>query len=547
MIQAICKVSGKPFTISDKEEQYCRNAGIPLPKLHPHERIKLLLNFRNRTFLFNTTCAFSKKPILTSIPPERGYTVYDNDVWNSDAWEALDYGQAYDPNRNLFDQIDELIKKVPLPNLTVVRAGLENSDYCNGAVNLKNCYLCFASVGNTDCMFCWNTFDSKNVVDCISAFASERCYNCRNIENCYQACYSESSNYCSESYFLDSCQSCKNCFGCVNLSNREYCWYNEQLTKEEYEQRLSQFPLGSFEAIEKEKAKFTEFKKTQPRKAIQGRNNENSTGNYIQNCKDCTSAFNCNSSIDLEYCVGVNKTKDTFCTAFTTSGELLYNSQAGVNNYNLQFCADCVQCNNLMYCLSCVQGTSDCFACVGLKKKQYCILNKQYSKEDYERIVAQIKANLTARNEWEEFFPARLSPMSYNCSDGAVVLPITKEEAVAKGFHWREEPAQEAFEAYAIPDHIKDVQADILQGTFKCQLTGKKYRLLKQELEFYRDLNTPIPRLAPLERVHTNATVFRMLETKKTHCSNCQKEIESVYDPTERPVFCEDCFTKTIY
>lgn len=144
-MQATCSITGTPFTISAKEEAYCRDRGISLPSLHPHERLKRILSFRNRTFLYNTTCAFSNKPILSCIPPERGYTVYDNDIWNSDQWDPLAYGQDYDPSRPFFEQLAELLKKVPLPNLTIVRSSTENSEYVNGAANLKNCYLTFAS------------------------------------------------------------------------------------------------------------------------------------------------------------------------------------------------------------------------------------------------------------------------------------------------------------------------------------------------------------------------------------------------------------------
>ena len=31
-----------------------------------------------------------------------------------------------------------------------------------------------------------------------------------------------------------------------------------------------------------------------------------------------------------------------------------------------------------------------CFGCVGFKHKQYCILNKQYTKEEYEKLVQKI-------------------------------------------------------------------------------------------------------------------------------------------------------------
>ncbi|MBU0626264.1 hypothetical protein KKG31_00500 [Patescibacteria group bacterium] len=46
-------------------------------------------------------------------------------------------------------------------------------------------------------------------------------------------------------------------------------------------------------------------------------------------------------------------------------------------------------CSNIYYCEHCF-GCDHCFGCVSLKNKKYCILNKQYSKEEYEKIVGQI-------------------------------------------------------------------------------------------------------------------------------------------------------------
>jgi hypothetical protein len=38
----------------------------------------------------------------------------------------------------------------------------------------------------------------------------------------------------------------------------------------------------------------------------------------------------------------------------------------------------------------CPQNVSHLFGCIGLRNQQYCILNKQYTKEEYEKTVALI-------------------------------------------------------------------------------------------------------------------------------------------------------------
>ncbi|MEI8091823.1 MAG: hypothetical protein WCG98_06500 [bacterium] len=46
-----------------------------------------------------------------------------------------------------------------------------------------------------------------------------------------------------------------------------------------------------------------------------------------------------------------------------------------------------------------------CFGCVGLKNKEYCILNTQYTQQEYEQIVPEIIDYLMHIGERGEFFP----------------------------------------------------------------------------------------------------------------------------------------------
>ena len=67
--------------------------------------------------------------------------------------------------------------------------------------------------------------------------------------------------------------------------------------------------------------------------------------------------------------------------------------------------------------------------------------------------------------KYGEFFPSELSPFAYNESIAQEYFPLTKEEALAKGFTWQDSEARN----YKIdigngdlPDNIKDVSDDIL-------------------------------------------------------------------------------------
>lgn len=547
VITKTCITSGKTFTVSEAEQKYCNERNIPLPQQHPFERLKHIANFRNRIHLYNTTCAKTQKPILSCFPPEKNYTVYDIEAWSGDGWDATDYGQSYDPSRSFWDQYEELMKKVPLPNLNVVSGTMENSNYVNGAMNLKNCYLCFSTLDSSDCMFCWATFNSQNIVNSINCYFSEIAYDCRDIEKCYHCFYIESCQNCSDSYFLLGCQSCKHCYGCVNLNNKEYCWYNEQLTKEAYEQKLSQINLGDITILESEKSKFKVFSKDFPVKYYRGKSIENSEGNYINNCKNTHNSFCSTNCLDVEHSLGLHQSKDCFGLISSKGCELTYNSQSGIN-YNCQYCNESLVGNrNLQWCMY-TNGSTDCFGCVGLKKKQYCILNKQYSPEEYMHLVDQIKKALIENSEYEDFFPRRLSPFYYNESDAMIYFPQTKEEAGRQGFSWKDDIQETANNSYIAPNAIQDVTDDILQQTLHCTKTGKRYRITKQELDFYRRFKIAIPRVAPLERINIFANeFFNMHELHTIECAQCKKSIQSTFDATQQQVLCEECFVKSTF
>lgn len=547
ILTKVCITSGKPFTISEAEQIYCSERNLPLPQQHPHERLKHIANFRNRIYLYNTTCAKSKKTMLSCFPPEKGYTVYDVEAWSGDGWEATDYGQPYDPSRSFWDQYDELMKKTPIPALNVVSGTMENSHYVNGAMNLKNCYLCFSTLDSVDCLFCWATFNSQNIVSSINCFFSEIAYECRDIEKCYNCLFVESSQHCSDSIFLFNCQSCKHCFGCVNLSNKEYCWYNEQLTKETYEAKLASINLGNIQNLGMERSKFRDFCQQFPIKYYRGKSIENSDGNYLNNCKDSHDLFYCTNCDEVENSLVLLNSKDCFGVVSAKACELTYNSQSGMN-YNCQYCNESLIGNrNLEWCMY-TNGSMDCFGCVSIKKKQYCILNKQYTADDYAILKEQIKRDMLARGEYEDFFPRRISPFSYNESDASIYFPQSKEEALHQGFSWNDRASETETNAFIPPDDIKDVTDDILEQTLVCVKTNKKYRITKQELEFYRRFKLPLPRIAPLERISNFSNdFFNISDLRTINCYECHKSLRSVYDPEKHRILCEECYVKATY
>lgn len=545
--QKICALSGQSFTISDQEEEYCRSQNIPLPTISPLERIRAITSFDNCIHLYNGKCAFTGQAILTTLPPELGHPTYSPDVYMSDQWDATSFGRDYDFSRPFFEQFADLFKQVPLPSRFLTLSTLENSDFVNGVTGAKNCYLLFNATSCEDCLFSRVLNQCKNTVESISVQNSELCYGCINVSGSYELFWAENCTNCTSSYFLYNCQNLKNCYGCVNLRNKEYCFENEQCTPEQYAAKLQAKNLGSHAAWEQEYLSYSARKKHTVGKYFQGKNNENVTGNYINSSKNVSDGFFVLEAQDVFCGIRVVKANNVFSSAFAANNaQQIYASHGAVNNVsNIRWSVDCPnQTHDLEYCIHSTLGTHDCFGCVGLKRKEYCILNKQYAKEDYVVLLAKIRDHMRSTGEYGQLFPASLSPYYYNHSYAMEFTPLTRAEALQRGYQWKDEQIDPTPTNYVIPDHIRDVQDDILQAVLVCSQTGKKYRLVKAELDIYRRFQIPIPRIAPLVRLENVSRYLQMVPLVSRACVQCQAPLSSVY--ATEPVLCEDCYQRSL-
>lgn len=127
--------------------------------------------------------------------------------------------------------------KVPLCSLYNINS--ENSDYTNISAYNKNCYMIIESSHNEDCYHGYWLQKSNNCVDCAMTNSSELCYESVDLDNCYKLMYSKYCRECKNSYFLEDCTNCDYCFGCIGQEAKKYMMFNEQKTKDEYENIVS--------------------------------------------------------------------------------------------------------------------------------------------------------------------------------------------------------------------------------------------------------------------------------------------------------------------
>jgi hypothetical protein len=173
-----------------------------------------------------------------------------------------------------------------------------------------------------------------------------------------------------------------------------------------------------------------------PVKALNTISCENAVGDYIFNSRDIYSCFTVYKSENLAYCYEGTSAENCQDVCFFDSPQWCYESTS-LMGYGYKFTTFCRDSADLFYCDNC-HGCKNCFGCIGLRKKEYCIFNKQYTKEHYEKLVGAIVQHMTRTHEWGEFFPAKYSLFSYNETLAQDFFPLTKEEALGKGYIWRD-------------------------------------------------------------------------------------------------------------
>jgi hypothetical protein len=226
---------------------------------------------------------------------------------------------------------------------------------------------------------------------------------------------------------------------------------------------------------------------------------------------------------------------------------------SGADSYNILFSSNAAMASsNLLYCYN-TEAARNCFGCASIHNQQYCILNKQFSKEDYEKLVGKIIEHMIKTGEFGEFFPIGFSLFGYNKTTAQMYYPLTKEEAFGRNYRWDDyEPARpEAktiISANELPDDIKNVTDDILSAAIECEATKKLFKITKQELEFYRRQKIPLPRRHPDQRHLDRFAKRNPRRFWKRSCQKCATEILTTYRPDRLEiVYCERCYLETVY
>ncbi|MBI2623691.1 MAG: hypothetical protein HYW65_03930 [Candidatus Liptonbacteria bacterium] len=580
----ICQNCKAQFTLEADDSAFFERFGVPPPTFCPSCRWQRHLSFRNMRNLYKRKDSQSGKEIISIYSPDKDVQVLEQHAWHGDSWDPLDHGRDYDFSKPFFEQIKELIRTVPFPSMNNWDA--VNSDYCNFTKGNKNCYLVFGGDFNEDTQYSAYNFYTKNSSDLYWVNKGEFCYELVDAENNYRTSYGRYVDSCLDVHFGFELKGCQNCIGCINLRNQKYHIFNQPYSPAEYAEKLKAVDLGSYAQVEKLKAQFEDLRRKSIFRPYRILNSSRVSGDNIYNAKNCLYSFDVfDGAEDCKYLLlAAGGIKDSYATGHAgAKSELLYDSMSIYPGNNVVASWIVINGHDVQHSIGCIDS-GNIFGCIGLKNKQYCILNKQYSKEEYETLMPKIIEHMKQKPYidrkgrvygYGEFFPTELSPFGYNETVAYEYYPLSKEKVLENGWQWFERETRQyavTMPNERIPDNIKDAPDSILNETIECAHKGSckdgctlAFRLIPPELALYRQLTIPLPRLCPscrhAQRIRTR-NPFKLWE-RKCQCAgvesengayknsvshfhvaeHCPNEFETSYAP-ERPeiVYCERCY-----
>lgn len=555
-----CQNCKKDFVIEPEDFSYYQKINVPAPTWCPECRMMRRIVTVNGWSLFWRNCNKCESRTMSMYPPESPLTVYCQPCWWGDSWDGSEYAMDYDPSKPFLAQVLELSQKTPYTALETEYLTLKNCDYSNAIAYSKDCYQV------TWADYCDNVFYSsilnelKSSSDCLRTWESELCYQSIGLNKDYRTFFSDGCGSCVDVWFSRNCYNCTNCVGCVNLRGATNCIFNVKYSPEEYEKKVKELGLNSWESLKEIEKKAHAFWLTKPYREYHGNSmNLNVTGEYIYESKNLKEGYIANYAENSKYCqfLTVASTKDSMDYSGWGNGvELIYEStNIGAGASNVKFSGFCFpDVKDVEYSWWAISGKNN-FGCVNLKRKKYSILNKEYSKEEYEQLKEHIIEDMKKNpyidehgKAWAygEFFKPGFSKFAYNKSNAMKFFPKTKEEVIRLQYDWDNSEGQAhavTLKASDLPYTIAETTDSLLNEIIECDTCNRGYKIVLGELNLLRKMGLPVPHECPKCREGHRFSRLNKPGMYHRECQKCKNPIYTPYAP-DRPeiVYCEKCY-----
>lgn len=553
----ICKQCGQTFHIFQEDIDFYEMLRVPPPTLCPLCRKKRRFGHLMRVpKFFKKRCSAPdhEEEVVTVYPPASPHKIYDFSYWYSDNWEAAEFGRDYDFSKSFFTQFKDLFFEIPHIPLERDPRGV-NTEYTVGGSKSKNNYYCGMGYETENSVYSLDVRHCREVIDCSIMSNSEICFGSVGSYNCSRCLFVVDCGECMDSAFLYECKNCAHCFLCSNLRNRSYVFNNEQLTKEEYNDRIKSINLGNRDILNHHLEQFYgNVVRRALHRALRNVHTTNSIGDDLIECKGCYYVFRAAKAENVRYADNLEGAHDNIDVA-NVIGEQIYECVVSVGAATNLFSMFIRQSSFMEYCSEC-RNCNYCFGCAGLKDKKFHIFNKSYSETDYWSFVDRIKTQMLVQGEYGEFFPLKLGLISYQSSTGQLYFSLNEKEAAVMTIPWYSEPESNIPTNMPllkapdeVPSDIREVSDDILGKAIICEASGKPFRLVRQELDFYRKMNLPLPTKHPWQRLLERTKLEHSLLLHPFKCPKCGEQTHTVYSPEQQKelkIYCEACYLKEV-
>ncbi|MFA5792300.1 MAG: zinc-ribbon domain containing protein [Candidatus Gracilibacteria bacterium] len=542
----ICKNCQKEFEITEQDLAFYAKVEVPSPTHCPDCRLQRRMAFRNENTLYKRKCDLCNKDVISTFDVNRSFPVYCMDCWWSDNWDPFAYGQDIDFTRPFFDQLGELLARVP--KSAFLQLASENCEYNALIAYSKNTYMSPGSHFMQDSIYCRK---SQYCKDCLDSNLIDHCELTgfsTNSKNCYACHHIINSRSCVDSAYLKDCANCKNCFMCSGLVGKSFCIKNQQYSEEDYKKYLG---LSTQKAEEEVMNEFLNFDLQIPKRPLNMANCENSIGDYLYNSKSAIEAYDSIAIEDSKYIFeseSVKSSMDLLC--HDKDIENCYEqSSGGDRNVNVKFSFCPVNCSNSAYLYACFY-LMDSFGCDGFHSRQEnVILNKKYDKATYESLKNRLVEYMKQTGEWGEFPSIKIAPNAYNETMANEYFPLTREQALQKGYTWKDQEEKLNVPATGeIKNSILETGDEVVNQIFACKKCGKNYKVLSQEIALHKKIGVALSAFCPSCRQMNLMALKNPRKLFDRNCAICNAEIQTTYAPDSLyKVLCEPCYLKTIY
>ena len=423
------------------------------------------------------------------------------------------YTQDFDITTWFFTAFGEFYKNHPKSSLSKTRDN-ENSKYADSLFGAKNAYLSFATGDDAEnIIYSFTTYAKvSNILNSVSVIdGCENIFYCTDITKSFNIFYSRFIINSNNIRFSTNMIWCNECIECDGLDNKSYCIRNEKLPKDEY--------FREKQKILAQKDTFTE--------------------KYNKNIKIIGSNINSHNvswqrvifseNIESWYLVSYMKdARNVYLTAWVNGCTNFYDCfEVWFDSHDMYAVSQGWTYSQNVYCSNFIDGWANqyysffleqcsyCLGCIGLKNKEFCILNKQYTKEEWFEMANKIFEQMDKDWTLWQFFPWSINPFYFNDTVASLIDDsFTKEEVAKEWYLRRDEEIKVDTPAWAEVITTKElnnfqwfnekgereINPEILKKVIKDE-KWNYYRIIPMELEFLQKHGLPLPEIHWLDRI----------------------------------------------